>query len=245
MCYCVLICACVLVRSSVCVCACVQMSTRIDLCKQWPDGSKTDPLDTAYKVLTEKGRMDVLVHPVMRGLQSWKFETFGRLIMLVELGVYVLWLLSFSGSLLLLPTPPPTPTNAPPPTTQCSLYLEYSSTDSRLVLELVTVALQTLLFGLHFSDARHARKRHGYQIVFPVPVAAVYSCLVTLGKDRWNVNTKRSFQVPTLRGMITLMPHAGVLACVFQRLLSSPASDPQACENHVSLLVVSNFLGWV
>ena len=87
-----------------CVCACVQMSTRIDLCKQWPDGSKTDPLDTAYKVLTEKGRMDVLVHPVMRGLQSWKFETFGRLIMLVELGVYVLWLLSFSGSLLLLPT---------------------------------------------------------------------------------------------------------------------------------------------
>ena len=228
-----------------CVCACVQMSTRIDLCKQWPDGSKTDPLDTAYKVLTEKGRMDVLVHPVMRGLQSWKFETFGRLIMLVELGVYVLWLLSFSGSLLLLPTPPPTPTNAPPPTTQCSLYLEYSSTDSRLVLELVTVALQTLLFGLHFSDARHARKQHGYQIVFPVPVAAVYSCLVTLGKDRWNVNTKRSFQVPTLRGMITLMPHAGVLACVFQRLLSSPASDPQACENHVSLLVVSNFLGWV
>ena len=45
----------------------------------WPDGSTTDPDDTAYKILTDQGRIDCLVHPAMRGLLHWKSERFGKL----------------------------------------------------------------------------------------------------------------------------------------------------------------------
>lgn len=59
----------------------------------WPDGSTTDPGETAVKILTDQGRIDVLVHPAMRGLLHWKFESFGKTLMVAEFAIYISWLI--------------------------------------------------------------------------------------------------------------------------------------------------------
>ena len=69
----------------------------------WPDGSTTDLGETAVKILTDQGRIDVLVHPAMRGLLHWKFESFGKTLMVAEFAIYISWLIDEQNPRLKVP----------------------------------------------------------------------------------------------------------------------------------------------
>lgn len=204
----------------------------------WPDGSTTNPLDTAYKVLTVKGRLDCLVHPSMRGLQHWKYETFGRRVMLMEVGLYVLWLALFSTASLLLPVVHPGTCTAESP---CAHMSNYSGDTGlvRGVFEICTLILQASLCALDLTDAMGTARS---VTVFPT-MSKVLTLALTLG--RGDSTKKRVVLVPTLHSILHLLPHAAVAVAVCQRHSREVEVDKVVCEMHVSLIVSANFLGWV
>ncbi len=145
----------------------------------WPDGSTTDPKETAVKILTDQSRIDVLVHPSMRGLLHWKLDAFGRTLMLLEFAVYFSWLLSLSLILLLLPSPEldPDTSNGTTDTAVvidghdvapfvCGRFAVYQTHADyvRGVLEVLGLLLQSLLFIVHCNDAAEHRRHVGRQI---------------------------------------------------------------------------------
>ena len=145
----------------------------------WPDGSTTDPKETAVKILTDQARIDVLVHPAMRGLLHWKLDAFGRTLMVLEFALYFSWLLSLSLVMLLLPVPElnaDTDTGSTNFTTDvdergvepfvCGRFAVYHThADSvRGVLEVLGLLLQSLLVIVHCNDAAELRAHAGRQI---------------------------------------------------------------------------------
>lgn len=157
----------------------------------WPDGSTTNPKETAVKILTAQARIDVLVHPAMRGLLHWKLERFGKPLMVLEFGVYFAWLLAFSLVLLLLPAPEQA-LNAADGSTVVATSVGESGVDSlvcarfsvyqthadyvRGTLEVLTLILQTLLVVVHCVDSEEHRSNSGRQITRELPCLTHCPC---------------------------------------------------------------------
>lgn len=76
----------------------------------------------------------------MRGLLHWKFESFGKRLMLVEFCLYFAWLLGLSLSLLLLPGRESEQSQAE----TCALFRDYDGSwgRTRMVFEIGTLVLQ-------------------------------------------------------------------------------------------------------
>ena len=156
----------------------------------WPDGSTTDPKETAVKILTDQARIDVLVHPAMRGLLHWKLDAFGTTLMLLEFSVYFAWLLSLSLVLLLLPAPELASESGGSAVTGpdqyedgvaafvCARFFVYHTHADyvRGALEILGLLLQSVLLIVHCVDAAEHRKTAGTQITgkFDVHVHCCY-----------------------------------------------------------------------
>ena len=197
----------------------------------WPDGSQTDPKDTAFKILTEGGRVDVLVHPAMRGLLHWKFQAFGSRLMVAEVVVFFSWLIGLSLVIVMLPTPQgageiingtATGLTAVP----CVRFRDYTDPSdlTRGVLELLTLLLQSALFVLHLLDAVDERRTHGVQMTF----------------WRWK-DQRKKIRLPTLGSLAFLLPHLAVLGAVALRVASPTRGR---CAWEIGLLTSANFVGW-
>ena len=184
---------------------------------------------------TDQGRIDVLVHPAMRGLLHWKFESYGDKLMKAEFALYVLWLLCLSLSLLLLPERAADSTALE----TCAAFRLYEGTAGtwRKVLEPTTLALQVLVLVVHARDAYQARKKSGKQVT-AVPARC---CCCRKGDKKKAVRCR----LPTLSGVLALLPHVAMAWAVALRLSGASERHEGQCGLQLSLVVGADFLGWL
>jgi hypothetical protein len=207
----------------------------------WPDGSRTEPGETAVEILASGERIDVLVHHTIRAVLHWKFQQFGRVLMRVELSIYLAWLCAFSVALLLLPSRGVHDTAA----ATCGRFSEYDSSSvadqCRRVLEIAALAFQVVVCLVHGRDAVRLRAKSGRQVGY------CFICGMCM-KDK-EKQKKRKLRLPTLGGVLMMLPHVTVLWAVVLRVGGAShahgrISDDQ-CSLQVSLLVAGNFIGWL
>ena len=205
----------------------------------WPDGSTTDPDDTAYKILTDQGRIDCLVHPAMRGLLHWKSERFGKLALKIEFCGFFVWLLCVSVVVLLLPSHADAGVGsaagdaAGTVGTVCARFTQYDGGrgSARAVLEITALLLQSVMAVVHGRDLRSSWKKDG----------KAFTCCSGEGKRC----KKRQCRFPTVKVLLGLLPHASVVAVVLQRASGAARENASQCHAHISLLLLLVLSGWL